>query len=147
MLHWFPFSFFQCLSIVTKWTSDSPKKSPTSNGTTLELCFLLITKWSLRPIEVRSHPPPPLCGCIVSNREYAIAFFDTHVPRDIITLLTYFCHLEMKFRSCTISSIKNITHDTKLFTVAIPSSCHMSVPIGHHVSIRPNDLGRCGLLP
>ena len=47
--------------------------------------------------------------------------------------------LVMKFRSCTIRSVQDVTHDSKLFTIDIPPSCSMSVPIGHHVSIRPNE--------
>lgn len=50
-----------------------------------------------------------------------------------------------KFHECTVESIKTVTHDTKLFTVRLPQASFLSVPTGHHVTIRANVNGR-GLL-
>ena len=47
----------------------------------------------------------------------------------------------MKFRNCEIQSVTSVTHDTKIFTLSLPPTCHISVPIGHHVAIKPNEPG------
>lgn len=48
---------------------------------------------------------------------------------------------EMKFRNCEIQSVTSVTHDTKIFTLSLPSTCHISVPIGHHVALTPIEPG------
>ncbi|XP_019854312.1 PREDICTED: cytochrome b5 reductase 4-like [Amphimedon queenslandica] len=45
------------------------------------------------------------------------------------------------YRPCTVKSIETVTHDTKVFTLSVPPSSHLSVPVGHHVSLRAGEKG------
>ena len=42
----------------------------------------------------------------------------------------------LKFRDCEIVSIEEITYNTKLYKIELPSSCYFETPIGHHTKIR-----------
>jgi len=41
-----------------------------------------------------------------------------------------------KYHSTCVESIKNVTHDTKLFTLRLPAGSYLNVPTGHHVGIK-----------
>lgn len=43
---------------------------------------------------------------------------------------------EVTYRLCSIISKESITHDTKLFALALPHGCRMCIPVGYHVLIK-----------
>ncbi|XP_076057085.1 cytochrome b5 reductase 4 isoform X2 [Oratosquilla oratoria] len=43
---------------------------------------------------------------------------------------------EAEYVTCNLVSKENITHDTRLFVVEVPSNVHLPVPVGYHVFIR-----------
>ena len=42
----------------------------------------------------------------------------------------------------TISEVTQLTHDTRLYTIALPEGYHMPVPTGHHVRLKSEILGK-----
>ncbi|KAK3089389.1 hypothetical protein FSP39_003237 [Pinctada imbricata] len=40
------------------------------------------------------------------------------------------------YRQCTVDSVSQVTHDTKLLCISLPHQCRMCVPIGYHVYLR-----------
>ncbi|XP_067675177.1 cytochrome b5 reductase 4-like [Haliotis asinina] len=48
---------------------------------------------------------------------------------------------DVSYRHCTIQSIQDVTHDTKLFCVQLPEGTRMCVPLGYHVHIKHNVSG------
>lgn len=61
----------------------------------------------------------------------------------MFSLFTEFCFFSVAtmYRKCTITSIENITHDTKLYTLSLPPTTHMAIPVGHHIKIKANENG------
>ena len=51
-------------------------------------------------------------------------------------MLVYSPTTDLKYRYCTVESITEVTHDTKLFTVKLPRGSHFIVPTGHHVQLK-----------
>ena len=45
---------------------------------------------------------------------------------------------ELKFRKCQITSIKDVTHDTKLYAIKLPQNCYFESPVGYHTKIAAN---------
>ena len=43
---------------------------------------------------------------------------------------------DLPYRDCTIENISDVSHDTKLYSLALPPGCRMCVPLGYHVHIR-----------
>ena len=43
---------------------------------------------------------------------------------------------DLPYRDCTIENICDVSHDTKLYSLALPPGCRMCVPLGYHVHIR-----------
>eukprot|EP00731_Ephydatia_muelleri_P032313 Em0023g820a len=43
---------------------------------------------------------------------------------------------EPRQRLCTVEEIRDVTHDTKLFRLQLPSGSYFKVPVGHHISLR-----------
>ena len=54
----------------------------------------------------------------------------------MIPLLVFFLVPDLPYRDCTIENISDVSHDTKLYTLALPPGCRMCVPLGYHVHIR-----------
>ena len=48
---------------------------------------------------------------------------------------------EVTFRDCTVKEIKQITHDTKAYSIRLPDNVSYEVPIGHHVIIKDDVQG------
>ncbi|XP_014782334.1 cytochrome b5 reductase 4 [Octopus bimaculoides] len=44
-------------------------------------------------------------------------------------------HPETLSRDCIIDTVKQLTHDTKLFRISLPEGCLMTVPIGFHLRV------------
>ena len=51
--------------------------------------------------------------------------------------------LELEYRMCKLIEKSVVTHDTFLFQLQLPQTCHMSVPIGHHVYLQADIDGIC----
>ena len=37
---------------------------------------------------------------------------------------------------CTLKSVNEVNHNTKIFTFKLPGASHMIIPTGYHVSIK-----------
>lgn len=42
---------------------------------------------------------------------------------------------------CTVSEVRQLTHDTRLYAMAIPEGYHMAVGIGRHMKLKAELLG------
>ncbi|KAJ8315188.1 hypothetical protein KUTeg_007338 [Tegillarca granosa] len=45
------------------------------------------------------------------------------------------------YKRCTLESVSEVTHDTKLLGLTLPQGCRMCVPLGYHVHIKHNISG------
>ncbi|XP_067946262.1 cytochrome b5 reductase 4-like isoform X2 [Watersipora subatra] len=48
---------------------------------------------------------------------------------------------DIDYIPCTLTEVAKLTHDTGLYTVALPQGCHMIVPLGYHVNLKAEILG------
>jgi len=55
---------------------------------------------------------------------------------NLICLNFQSCFIEILFRDCNIEGIEDITHDTKLYSIRLPTNVYYEVPIGHHVIVK-----------
>lgn len=51
-------------------------------------------------------------------------------------------HTATKYHSSRVESIKTVTHDTKTFVLRMPPASYLSVPTGHHLSIKAHIDGK-----
>lgn len=49
--------------------------------------------------------------------------------------------VETVYHTCTIESVSDVSHDSKLLCINLPRHLSMCVPLGHHVHIKHNILG------
>ena len=45
-------------------------------------------------------------------------------------------HAGMQDMNCALKTIKEVTHNTKMFTFKLPGASHMIVPTGHHIRLK-----------
>lgn len=50
--------------------------------------------------------------------------------------------LDLYYRKCQLISKEDVTHDTKLFSVMLPPSTHLQVPVGQHVYLKLTIAGK-----
>ena len=55
-----------------------------------------------------------------------------------MNFLPYPVFLGTKYHPTRVESIRKVTHDTKLYTLRLPTGSYMNVPTGHHLAIKAN---------